>query len=112
MTLRTKFFLWINTLIALLVLGVGALTIFSEARLIKVEMNQHQTLTVQRLAKVCEESLYQSDVVLFNYFETLKSERGFVSAQFLDSSGKVQATSTPSVVASNLNVLSAPNRSP
>ncbi len=84
-----------STLVTVSVLVGGALNIVGERRLLKREMNAQQQETMKRLARVCEESLYQKNLSFFNYLPTLESERGFKAAFFEDSTGIIQMHSDP-----------------
>lgn len=95
MNLRAQFSFYVSILVVLVVLGSGVMTVLSERRLLKDEIRQHNQQMIKLLARVGEESLYQNDFVLFNYFEKLKAERGFVAACFIDNNDVIQIHSDP-----------------
>ena len=95
MNLKVKFSLWMILLVLFVVTAGGLLQIVSERQLLLQERDEHHTKIIQRLAQVSEESLYQSDLILFNFIDTLKQERGFVSAAFVDSDGVIRIHSDP-----------------
>lgn len=90
MLLRRRFFLWISCLVTVAILLVGALMVVSERRLLVTEMEERHDRLVNRLALVCEESLYQNDLVFLNYIESIKTERAFVGAAFIDDKGLIR----------------------
>jgi len=102
--LRTKFCIGALTLVVLVVAGVATMTIFSERQLLLEERENHHRQLVKQLAKVCEESLLQQDeLILFNYFKTLKAERGFLEASFVDRKNMIRNHSDPVRIGSLFN---------
>lgn len=102
MNLKSKFSIWVAGLITVVVTMVAGMVVLSETKLLMREQEAHQRQLVERLAKVCEESLYQNDLVVFNYFKTLKSVRGFLAACFLDKTGKAYVHSDPAAIGTTL----------
>ncbi len=78
------------------------MTVVSERNLIQSEMDNHFREVTRRLARVSEESLYQNDLVVFNYLKGLESERGFVEAYFEDNQGKIRVHSIPRLIGTKL----------
>ena len=95
MSIKRKFIVSAFTLVALLVFSMGSLMMVSERHLLVKETKQHQDQAIQLLARVCEEAVYQNDFVLFNYFEKLEKERGFLAAFFVDNNNIIQIHSNP-----------------
>lgn len=109
MRLKARFFLWITTLVTFVVLAFGALSVYSERQLLRTKIERNNIQSVERLAKVCEETIYQqNDVVLFNYLQTLKREEGFVAALFLDEKGSIRTHSNPKMIGQRFE----PNKDP
>ncbi|OVE76040.1 hypothetical protein BVX98_06640 [bacterium F11] len=101
MKLRTKLTLSLILLVTLVVMGVGGITILSERANLKLEVDkQHQQLVTQ-LGKVCEESLYQSPILFSNYGKTLKREKAFRSASFVDLNNIIRLHSDPKMMGSS-----------
>lgn len=98
MRLFPKFSLSIVALLCFVIAGIAAMTFVSEKNLLENEMEKHFRDATKRLAKVSEESLYQSDLVTFNYLKGLKTERGFVEAYFEDNQGRIRVHSTPELI--------------
>lgn len=92
-------------LVGLVVLGSGALHIYFEQHMIKSELATHHQALAGRLAKVCEESLYQDDLVLVNYFQTLEKERAFAGAAFVDGQGIVKLHSDETKMGRRIDAL-------
>ena len=110
MSLRAKFSIAVVSLLLVVVAGIAALVVASERRLLRAEMAEQQQRLVERLAQVCQESLYQSDLVALNYLRTLAGERAFLAAACVDSAGQARLHSDPArigqaLTASGTNVL-------
>lgn len=90
MSLRAKFSILISTLVLVVVVSSGALHIWSERQALIRESAERREAAIDQLAKVTEESLYQNDVILINYFQTLRNEPAFVAASFVDQQGLVR----------------------
>ncbi len=85
------------SLITLIVVGIGALTLYSERRLLLKSLDAHHQEAIKRLVKVCEESaFYQDDLLLLNYLRTLQSEGGFKAAYFTNTNNFIRVHSDPS----------------
>lgn len=95
MSLRLKFAIAVASLVTVVVVAVGSLIVVSERRLLRSEMNRHHERMAERLAQVCEESLYQSELVVFNYLGTLRDERGLLGAGCVNAQGRIQIHSDP-----------------
>jgi signal transduction histidine kinase len=91
-------------LISFVIVGIGALSLISEKHLLHSEMTKHYSEITLRLARVCEESLMQNDLVLFNYLKGLTNERGFKAATFIDRQGTVQVHSDPQFIGNTLTL--------
>lgn len=103
MKIQSKFILSVFSLLVFVVVGGGLLQIATEKRLLVRETEQHNRQTLSRLTHVCEESLIQgNNLLFFNYLSSLKTERGFVAASFVDSNGVVQIHSDPREIGKNL----------
>jgi len=96
MKIQTKFILSVFFLLVTVILGGGILQITTEKRLINKEIQEHNNQVMTRLVHVCEEALLQGDNLLFfNYLNTLKTERGFISASFVNTKNIIQIHSNP-----------------
>lgn len=102
MKLFHKFSFSIVALLVFVIGGIGILTLVTERSLLQSEMENHFREVIRRLARVCEESLYQNDLVVFNYLKGLESERGFVEAYFEDNQGKIRVHSIPRLIGTKL----------
>lgn len=98
MKLKTKFFIWISTLVTVAILALGSFMVIMERKLLTTEMKKSQDQLVQRFARVCEESLYQNDLAIFNYLKVLKSERGFLAAYFVDADNTIYVHSNTDLI--------------
>src|SRR5262245_54178846 len=98
MNLKAKFSIGTILLASLAAGSVGGITIFSEQQLLKKELDQHNQQMVRQLAGVCEESLYQTGLAFVNYARTLRNERGFVAAAFVDANGLIRFHSDPKLL--------------
>lgn len=98
MNLGSKLSLGVISIVSFSVLGVSGLTIYSQRQLLIHEISEKHKQLTQQLAGACEESLYQSNIVFFNFVKTLEGERGFVSAFFVDKTGNIQFHSNPSLI--------------
>ncbi len=96
MKLRTRFFIWISSLLLIGILTVSSFMTFIEIRTLRAELHQSQRNLSIRLARASEEALYQSDLIFLNFVSTLKQERGFESASFVDNGGIIRLDSSPS----------------
>ncbi len=95
MKLRTRFSLSIIALLTLAVTAVSSITLLSERRLLRSEIEQHNRRLAGQLVKVCEEALYGNNLGFVNYVRELRKERGFRQAFFADAQGIVRMHSNP-----------------
>jgi signal transduction histidine kinase len=92
------------SIVALAVLGVSGITVVSDRQILAREIRQNHEQIVQQLAKVSEESLYQNNIVFYQYVKTLQGERGFKGACFADAQGMVQFHSDSALIDTALTV--------
>jgi len=84
MKLKTKFSIGILSLLTVSIGMVSAIPVLTQQRVLKKEIRQHHFQLLEGLARVSEESLYESNLVFSNFVETLRKERGFREAFFVD----------------------------
>jgi hypothetical protein len=89
MKLKTRFFIWIATFATLSNLVLGGMLLWMERQSLQAEINKNHAQLISRFAQVCEESLYQNDLAIFNYLKSLQKERAMRSAFFVNSKGSV-----------------------
>jgi len=104
MKLRTKFSFLNSFLIIAVILGVSIFLFVAEKRLLIQEMEESQKSIIKGLAQVGKESIITNDeILLINYVNLVKKNRGVVYAMVTDTQGKILAHTDVSLLGTIAN---------
>jgi signal transduction histidine kinase len=91
--IKTKFSLFAGLLVSLVVLSTSILFLVIEKQHLIAEKRQNQIYSIERLRRVCSESLLrEDDLFLINYMKTMKTvNKTILYVMFMDERGRVVA---------------------